>query len=285
MLQDPRARALAIEFGGNWLDFRRFEEHNAVDRERFPSFNNELRQAMFEEPVRFLLDVVQNEPLGARLPLRATTRSSTRCWPSTTACRRPAARAERLGAGRRCRPLRPRRPAADGGVPDQERARAAHQPGEARLLGGEATCSASASRRRRRWCPSCRTTRRSWTCRCARCWRGIASDPSCAGCHARFDSLGLVFEGYGPVGERRDQGPRRAGRSTPRATFPGGSEGAGLEGLRAVHPRAPAGRFRRQPCRKLLAYALGRSLMLSDEPADPGDAAASSPPTATASTA
>ena len=37
MLKDERARGLATEFGGNWLDFRRFDEHNAVDRERFPS--------------------------------------------------------------------------------------------------------------------------------------------------------------------------------------------------------------------------------------------------------
>src|SRR5439155_19051133 len=28
---------------------------------------------------------------------------------------------------------------------------------------------------------------------------------SCATCHARFDSFGLVFEGYGPVGERREK--------------------------------------------------------------------------------
>ena len=49
------------EFAGNWLDFRRFEEHNAVDRERFPSFNNELRQAMFEEPIRFIEDVIRND--------------------------------------------------------------------------------------------------------------------------------------------------------------------------------------------------------------------------------
>jgi len=50
-------RGLATEFGGNWLDFRRFEEHNAVDRERFPSFTNELRQAMFEEPIRLFVDM------------------------------------------------------------------------------------------------------------------------------------------------------------------------------------------------------------------------------------
>src|SRR5437762_1352448 len=59
MLSDGKVRGLATEFGGNWLDFRRFEEHNAVDRDRFPAFTNELRQAMFEEPVRYLVDVAQ----------------------------------------------------------------------------------------------------------------------------------------------------------------------------------------------------------------------------------
>src|SRR4029077_6989852 len=59
MLQDPRTRALAVEFGGNCLDFRRFGEIGTVDRERFPEFTDKLRQAMFEEPVRFLLDVFQ----------------------------------------------------------------------------------------------------------------------------------------------------------------------------------------------------------------------------------
>jgi hypothetical protein len=61
MLKDPRVRALAVEFGGNWLDFRQFESMGTVNRERFPSFNDGLRQAMFEEPVRFLQDVFQKD--------------------------------------------------------------------------------------------------------------------------------------------------------------------------------------------------------------------------------
>src|SRR5206468_11665728 len=44
-----------------WLDFRRFEQHNSVDRGRFPTFTNELRQSMFQEPVRFFVDVVQTD--------------------------------------------------------------------------------------------------------------------------------------------------------------------------------------------------------------------------------
>ena len=60
MLKDPRVRGLATEFTGNWLGFRQFETNNSVDRERFPSFNNDLREAMFQEPVRFIEDVIRN---------------------------------------------------------------------------------------------------------------------------------------------------------------------------------------------------------------------------------
>ena len=59
MRRDDKIRGLATEFAGNWLDYRRFEEHNGVDRERFPQFSNELRQALFEEPVRFIVDMVR----------------------------------------------------------------------------------------------------------------------------------------------------------------------------------------------------------------------------------
>ncbi len=90
-------------------------------------------------------------------------------------------------------------------------------------------------------------------------------DPSCAGCHARFDSLGLALEGYGPVGERRTKD--LAGRPVDaKATFPGGSEGDGLEGIRNYIRTKRQQDFIDNLCRKLLSYALGRGLMLSDEP-------------------
>ena len=38
---------------------------------------------------------------------------------------------------------------------------------------------------------------------------------TCASCHARFDSFGLAFEGYGPVGERRTKDLRRAASGCP----------------------------------------------------------------------
>ena len=134
MLRDDRVRGLATEFAGNWLDFRRFEEHNSVDRERFPTFDDELRQAMFEEPIRFFVDLVAQRPLGARFPRRRAHVRQPGPGPALRHAR-PRRRAGRLGAGRRRAPVRPRRAAADGGVPDEELARPADQPGEARLLG------------------------------------------------------------------------------------------------------------------------------------------------------
>jgi hypothetical protein len=89
-------------------------------------------------------------------------------------------------------------------------------------------------------------------------------DPACAGCHARFDALGLVFEGYGPVGEVRSKD--LAGHAVdPHAQFPRGGEGTGLGGLREYLKAHRQDDFVDNVARKVLAYGLGRSVMLSDE--------------------
>ncbi len=90
-------------------------------------------------------------------------------------------------------------------------------------------------------------------------------NPVCATCHARFDSFGLAYEGYGPVGEGRTKD--LAGRPVDsNAVFPGGSQGAGLEGVRAYIKEHRQKDFLDNLSRKLLTYALGRALLLSDEP-------------------
>jgi hypothetical protein len=90
-------------------------------------------------------------------------------------------------------------------------------------------------------------------------------NPACASCHARFDTFGLAFEGYGPVGDARTKD--LAGHAVDtQATFPGGSHGAGLAGLQAYIHANREKDFVDNLCRKMLVYALGRSLMLSDEP-------------------
>jgi hypothetical protein len=90
------------------------------------------------------------------------------------------------------------------------------------------------------------------------------ANPSCAACHARFDSFGLAFEAFDPVGRRRthDLGGRTV---DARATFPGRVEGEGLHGIRQYIRDHREADFVRGFSRKLLAYALGRSLALSDD--------------------
>ena len=88
---------------------------------------------------------------------------------------------------------------------------------------------------------------------------------ACAGCHARFDGFGLSFEGYGPVGEQRSRD--LAGRLVDtRAEFPGGQQGNGVDDLVAYIRSYREKDFVNNLCRKVLVYAIWRSLQLSDEP-------------------
>jgi hypothetical protein len=264
MLRDDRVEGLAREFGGNWLGFRRFEQHNSVDRERFASFTDELRQSMFDEPIRFFVDVVQRDASILDF-LDADYTFVNRLLADHYSMTLPAAPAEgawvrvdqagRYGRGGllpmavfltqnspglRTSPVKrgywvvrqllgQRIPPPPPNVPELPK-------DETQL--GDLTLREVLARHR--------------------------ESKSCAGCHERFDALGLVFEGYDPIGRRRDVD--LGGRPVDvRAELPGGGERSGFEGLRQYL------RDQRQPefvdnfCRKLLAYALGRSLQLSDQ--------------------
>jgi len=279
MLKDPRVRALAVEFGGNWLDFRRFEELNSVDRERFPSFTNELRQAIFEEPIYFLTDVFQTNrsvldllyandtfvnpvlakhygipSAGSQIPIADAKLKSGKANPTPTAQwvhiadARPFGRGGLLpmavfltknSPGLRTSPVKrgnwvvknvlgEQIPAPPPVVPELPK-------DEAKL---DLPLRDLLARHR--------------------------ADPSCAGCHARFDSFGLVFEGFGPIGDRRtkDLADRRIDTA---AEFPGGGKGTGLEGLRDYIRGKRQDDFVHNLVAKLFAYALGRSLIQSDD--------------------
>jgi hypothetical protein len=261
MLRDPKARGLATEFAGHWLDFRRFEEHNSVDRGRFPQFTDELRSAMFEEPVRFFQDVAANDhsvldflnanytwvnPVLARHYGIPTAKSNdwARIEDANTYGRggllpmavfltgnSPGLRTSPVKRGYWVvrRVLGEVIPPPPPTVPELP-------ADEAKL--GELTLRKTLAKHR--------------------------EHASCAGCHNRFDSIGLVFEGYGPVGERRDKD--LGGRPVEtRAAFPDGSDGTGLEGLRTYLREKRQAEFVDNLCRKLLAYGLGRSLIPGDD--------------------
>jgi hypothetical protein len=92
-----------------------------------------------------------------------------------------------------------------------------------------------------------------------------ASDPACAKCHVRIDPLGFTLEGFDAIGRRRetDLGGRPI---DSRARLQDGTELGGIDGLRAYLLGARRDAFLRQFCRKLLGYALGRGVQLSDRP-------------------
>jgi hypothetical protein len=263
MLKDPRSLGLVTEFGGNWLDFRRFEELNTVDRERFPGFDDQLRAAMFEEPIRFMGDVVRNDRSVLDLLYGKHTFVN-------------AALAKHYGM-------------SDVAVKPGEwvRVEDARRYGRGGLLPMSVFLTKNA--------PGLRTSpvkRGYWLVRrvlgeqippppavvpelphdeaklelpLREVLARHREDPSCASCHARFDAFGLAFEGYGPIGETRTKD--LAGRPVDaRAEFPGGASGTGLEGLHAYLRGHRQEDFVDNLCRKLLGYALGRSLVLSDEP-------------------
>jgi len=261
MLQDPRMRSLAVEFGGNWLDFRDFEQIGTVDRERFPSFSDELREAMFEEPIRFLLDVFQhnrsildflyardtfvNPVLARHYGMRV--RGDESSWVRF----RDADRYDRGGLlpmaafltknapGLRTSPVKRGYWVAKNILSEQI-------PPPPPLVPELPADEAKMDLPLRQMLEQHR------------------ANPSCASCHARFDSFGLVFETFDPVGKRRtdDLGGRAV---DARATFPGGAEGEGLQGIRQYIRDHREDDFVEGFSGKLLAYALGRSLALSDD--------------------
>lgn len=263
MLRDPRARGFVVEFAGNWLDFRRFEEHNSVDRTRFPEFNDELRRSMFEEPVRYILDIVEhdrsvdlllagrhtfiNAALAKhyRIPMPASAPDGWARVEDATAFGRGglppmAVFLTKNSPGLRTSPVKrgywvvkrllgeniPPPPAKVPDLPDDE----------TKL--GALTLRETLVRHR--------------------------ADKACSVCHERFDAMGLALEGFGPVGEARTAD--LAGRPTDtRAAFPGGREGVGIAGLRAYLEAARRNDFVENLCRKLTAYALNRTLIPSDD--------------------
>ncbi len=264
MLADKRVYGMATEFLGNWLDFRRFEEHNSVDRGRFPEFNDQLRDAMFEEPIRFFVDLIQhNRPVSdllyaehtyvdatlAKLYGMAMPESASESWVRIDnagtygrgGLLTMAVFLTKNSPGLRTSPVKrgywvvrrllgERIPPPPPVVPEL--------PADETKL-GELTLAETLARHR--------------------------SVTACAGCHRRFDAVGLVFEDYGPIGERRshDLGGRRVDN---RGQFPDGQERQGITGLRQYLREARENDFLTTVHNQLFAYALGRSLLPSDQP-------------------
>jgi hypothetical protein len=265
MLSDERSKRMIQEFLGNWLDFRRFESHNGVDRERFASFDDEIRTAMAREPIETFWDLLQRDgSLDELIQSDHVVVNSTLAkyygmkWPGDILEKGRwmrldgAAKVNRSGLltmgvfltqnspGLRTSPVKrgywvvrkllgekiPPPPPNVPELPDSE-----HDT-------GDLTLREVLARHR--------------------------EHPSCSACHNRFDAAGLLLEGFDPIGRPRDSD--LAGRVvSAAATMPEGTEADGWAGLRDYIVTTRMEEFRRNFCENLVAYALGRTLVVSDD--------------------
>lgn len=259
MVKDERTRSLAIEFGTQWLHVRGFDEHNEKNEKLFPTFTPELRKAMYEESILFFLDLFQNdrtvtsvldadhtylnETLGKHYGIPGVTGPQWRKVDGVQKFGRggvlglASVQTKESGASRTSPVLRgnwvsetllgeklPRPPANVPQLPEVEGAN--------------------------------KLTMRQLV-------EQHAKVPECATCHVRIDPFGFAFEKYDPIGRLRDKD--LGGQLVDvRAKLRDGTEFEGLDGLRNYLLTKKKDVVVRLFCKRLLGYALGRSVTLSD---------------------
>jgi hypothetical protein len=273
MLKDDRVKDFATEFVGNWLSFRQFETFNSVDKDRFPTFTNDLREAMFQEPIHFFENLVQTDgsvldmlygkytfvnPVlakhygmpeiqvgedGAKVSPKATNDTWVRVDDASN-----------YGRGG----LLPMAVFLTNSSPGLRTSPVKRGFWVVHKLLGESIPPPPAV------VPELPHDESKMDLPLREVLAQHRANPVCAGCHARFDVFGLAMEGYGPIGEARTKD--LAGHPVDdSATFPGGDQGTGLGGVETFIRNHRQKDFVDGLARNMVAYALNRSPQLSDE--------------------
>jgi len=261
MLRNDKTRRLATEFACQWLHIYDFDQLDEKSDRHFPTFVG-IRGAMYEESIRFFTDLFQNngsvldiidadytflnEDLAKHYGIEGVTGPE---WRRVDGVRKlsyggilgqATTLAKQSGASRTSPILRgnwisevvlgerlPRPPKGVPQLPDDEAATAGLT---VRQLVEKHT-----------------------------------SDQKCSVCHRRIDPLGFSLEGFDAIGRRRDKDLGDRPIDTRVETIDG-AQFEGPAGLRNYLLTVRRDAFVRQFCKKLLGYALGRSVQLSDEP-------------------
>ncbi|PYR91664.1 MAG: hypothetical protein DMF84_16160 [Acidobacteria bacterium] len=251
MLRDPKARALAEQFGGQWLQFRALESITR-NRERFPDFEDYLRLSMRKETELFIAHVIREDrsildfidakysfvnerlarhygiagvsgPEFRRVDLTGTPRGGVLTQASVLTVSSYATRTSPVLRGKWILEnlLNAPPPVPPPDVPNLD----------------EAAVGTSASLREQ--------------------LEAHRKDPTCASCHRKMDPLGFGLENFDAVGAWRTTDGKFPIDAT--GYLPDGDEFDGPEGLRGVLRHQPNA-FARCLTSKLLTYALGRGL-------------------------
>jgi hypothetical protein len=251
MLRDPKAQALAQQFGGQWLQFRALESVMR-DRERYPDFEEYLRLSMRRETELFIehiiredrsiLDFIEGQytfmnerlarhyglsgvsgPEFRRVDLAPLPRGGVITHASVLTVSSYATRTSPVLRGKwildNLLNAPPPDPPAD--VPNLD----------------EAALGSSTSMREQ--------------------LEAHRSNPACAACHRRMDPLGFGLENFDAVGAWRTVDGKFPVDAS--GTLPDGRTFSGPDQLRAILA-ADRGVFAQALTSKLLTYALGRGL-------------------------
>ena len=251
MLRDPKAQALAEQFGGQWLQFRALES-TTRNRERFPDFEDYLRLSMRRETELFVAHIVREDrsildfldakysfmnerlarhygiagvsgPEFRRVALAGTPRGGVLTQASVLTVSSYATRTSPVLRGKWVLDnlLNAPPPEPPNDVPNLD----------------ETTIGTSASMREQ--------------------LQEHRKNPTCASCHRRMDPLGFGLENFDAVGAWRTADGKFPIDASGK--LPDGSEFTGPDELRAVLRGQPDA-FAEALTSKLLTYALGRGL-------------------------
>lgn len=269
MLADPKIAAFSREFFGQWLRYRDYLSKDAINAASFPGYDDQLREAMFEEPVRLATWLIQEDK-----PITNLLNSDVTFVNATLArhyggeiLQQYNKQAAKAGEWRRVEGLRGM---GRGGL-----------FGMGVVLTKTSKAERTSPVKRGFWAvhhllgqhfppppadvPELPPGEKQAAKTIRELIKQHTENPKCALCHTHFDSLGMALEGFDPIGRARTKD--LAGRPIDDvAVFPDGKTAKGIPGLIDYIEQHRRQDFVRTLCRKFLGYALGRSVVLSDQP-------------------
>ncbi|MDX2042305.1 MAG: DUF1592 domain-containing protein [Acidobacteriota bacterium] len=262
MLADAKARRLATEFFGQWLGFYHFDEYKGVDTTRFTEFTDDVKEAMYDEAVSFFEHVIRkdrpvsellfadytflNQDLAKFYGVKKEIKSKDQAELVEGANAFNRGGLLRLGAilTTTSAPLRTS-PVKRGdwilrrilGTPvPPPPADAGSLPADDKLFGG-LSLKAKLEQHKR--------------------------NATCANCHTRIDPLGFSLEHFDSTGRWRDK-YADGNAIEDSAALSDKTEIAGVNGL-LKYLRAKEPQVRKTLSYKLVGYALGRTVLASDQ--------------------
>jgi hypothetical protein len=261
MLRDARVRRLAVEFACQWLHIRDFDSLDEKSERHFPTFIS-VRGALYEESIRFFTDLFQSDASVL------TLFDSDHTFLNETLAKHYGIPGVTGAQWRRVDGIKQ---FGRGGILGQGTT-LAKQSGASRtspILRGNWVAEALLGEKLPRppkdvpRLPEDETATAGLTVR--QLVEKHSGDPKCAGCHVRIDPYGFALEGFDAIGRRREKDLGERPIET-HARVLDGTPLDGLDGLRQYLVTQRRDAVVRQFCRKLLGYALGRGVQLSDGP-------------------